>query len=96
MGKVMPEPVMPKADLTEKWVQALEIPPAGEGGGVVGGKAIENFRGQAPGFQRRTSRKEPKLEKPAPKEASHQRPSGTPLWSAWSRAKRQEGLLMFP
>ena len=96
MGKVLPEPVVPKADLAKDRVKALEIAPAGAGSGVVGGQAVENFRGKAPRFQRWTSRNEPKLEKPAPKEASHQRPSGTPLRSAWSSAKRQEGLLILP
>jgi len=96
MGKVLPEPAVPKTDLTEDGVQALEIAPAGLGGGVVRRKRVEEFGGKDPGLHRRTSRKAPKLEKPAPKEASHQRPSGTPLWSAWSRAKRQEGLLMLP
>ena len=59
-----------------------KIAAAGLGGGIVGGEGIEEFRSEPAGFQRRTSRNAPKLEKPAPQEASHQRPSGTPLWRA--------------
>jgi hypothetical protein len=95
-GKVFLKPAGPKADLAEKRMEPAEIAAAGLGGGVVGGKRVEEFGGEDPGLHRRTSKKAPKLEKPAPKEASHQRPSGTPLRRAWSRAKRQDGLLILP
>ena len=95
-GKVFLEPAGPKPDLAEERMEAAEIAAAGLGGGIVGRKRIEEFGGEDAGLHRRTSRKAPKLEKPAPKEASHQSPSGTPLWRAWSRAKRQDGLLMLP
>jgi hypothetical protein len=95
-GKVFLKPAGPKPNLAEKRMEAAEIAAAGLGSGIVGGKRIEEFGGEDPGLHRRTSRKAPKLEKPAPKEASHQRPSGTPLWRAWLRAKRQDGLLMLP
>ena len=73
------KPTSPKTDLAEKGVKTPKIAAAGLSRGIVGAKRVEDFGGEHTGLHRRTSRNAPKLEKPAPKEASHQRPSGTPL-----------------
>ena len=78
-GKILRKPAGPEADLAEPGMKTAEIAAAGLGGRIVGRKGIEKFGGKDAGLHRRTSRNAPKLEKPAPKEASHQSPSGTPF-----------------
>ncbi|NBR71299.1 MAG: hypothetical protein EBQ51_09050 [Verrucomicrobia bacterium] len=50
------KPTKPVAGLAEKRVEALKIAPAGQGGGVGGGKGVENFGGEAADAHERTSR----------------------------------------
>ena len=53
------EPLDPEAVLTKNGVQALEVPPAGEGRGIERGKGVENFWGEAAGVHEVTSRRAP-------------------------------------
>lgn len=79
---VIQKPTGPKTDLAEERMKPPEIPTTGPGGRIFGGKGVEKLGGEPANLQRRTSRNAPKLEKPAPKEASHHSPSGTPWWRA--------------
>lgn len=53
------EPLDPEAVLTKNRVQALEVPPAGEGRGIERGKGVENFWSEAAGVHVVTSRRAP-------------------------------------